>query len=113
MPKLPKLTHCGHSNRSSSPSIMVVSTLRSLEQRRDTEHGRGLGQAMTGLVGDPEAAADPLTAAPADRSFTGHVSSADAAWVTGAWRRRLTLAGAVEAARRAVADTLERIRSSG
>jgi monoamine oxidase len=71
-------------------------------------------------------AADPFTATPADRGFTGHPSSADTAWVTGAWRQRLAmagsetsptepgfLAGAVEAARWAVLDTLERIRSSG
>lgn len=70
--------------------------------------------------------ADPLTATSADRGFTGHPSSGGTTWVTGAWQRRLTLAGsetsatepgflagAVEAARRAVADTLERIASSG
>ncbi len=71
-------------------------------------------------------AADPFTATPADRGFTGHPSPADTAWVTGAWHKRLAmagsetsptepgfLAGTVEAARRAVSDTLERIRSSG
>ncbi len=69
---------------------------------------------------------DPLTATSADRGFTGHPSSGGTAWVTGAWQRRLALAGsetsatepgflagAVEAARRAVEDTLERIASSG
>jgi monoamine oxidase len=71
-------------------------------------------------------AADPFTATPADRGFTGHPSPADTGWVTGAWQKRLSmagsetsptepgfLAGAVEAARRTVSDTLERIRSSG
>ena len=68
---------------------------------------------------------DPLTATSADRGFGGHPSAEGSAWVTGAWQRRLTLAGsetsttelgflagAVEAARRAVTDTLERIGSS-
>jgi monoamine oxidase len=71
-------------------------------------------------------AADPFTATPADRGFTGHPSPSDTAWVTGAWHERLAmagsetsltepgfLAGAVEAAIRAVSETLERIRSSG
>ncbi|NBJ12993.1 flavin monoamine oxidase family protein [Microvirga arsenatis] len=71
-------------------------------------------------------ATDPFTATPADRGFTGHPTPAGTGWVTGAWHQRLAmagsetsptepgfLAGAVEAARRAVSDTLERIRPSG
>jgi len=69
---------------------------------------------------------DPITATPADQDFTGHPSPVDTAWVTGAWHKHLVMAGsetsptepgflpgAVEAARRAVSDTPERIRSSG
>ena len=68
-------------------------------------------------------AADPLTATPADRVATGHPVADIAPWVTGTWQARLAmagsetsasepgyLAGAVVAAERAVAETLERFR---
>lgn len=64
-------------------------------------------------------AADPLTATAADRAAAGYIAPSDTPWVLGPWRRRLTLAGsetspsepgylagAVVAAKRAVADTL-------
>lgn len=64
-------------------------------------------------------AADPLTATPADRVAGGHILARDVSWVSGAWQKCLVLAGsetspsepgylagAVVAARRAVAETL-------
>jgi monoamine oxidase len=64
-------------------------------------------------------AADPLTATAADRGAGGHIMADDAPWVTGAWQDRLALggsptepgylAGAVEAARQAFAETLHKI----
>lgn len=66
-------------------------------------------------------AADPFTATAADRDAGGHLEPDDAPWVTGAWQGRLALAGseaspiepgylagAVEAAKLAVAGTLRR-----
>lgn len=66
-------------------------------------------------------ATDPFTATDADRSAGGHLAPADVQWVTGAWQERLVLAGsetspiepgylagAVEAAKLAVAETLGR-----
>ena len=71
-------------------------------------------------------AADPLTATAADRDAGGHVAPGNAPWVEGAWRGRLALggsesstsepgylAGAVDAAERAVAEILSKIDSSG
>ncbi|GFE80620.1 hypothetical protein GCM10011487_26200 [Steroidobacter agaridevorans] len=65
-------------------------------------------------------AADPLTSTPADRAAGGHIVPGDAPWVSGPWQQRLVLAGsetspsepgylagAVAAARRAVAAILE------
>ena len=67
-------------------------------------------------------AADPLTATPMDRSAGGHDIPDSAPWVIGEWQQRLTLAGsetspseagylagAVTAARLAVAATLGRL----
>ncbi|WP_206244069.1 flavin monoamine oxidase family protein [Novosphingobium terrae] len=64
-------------------------------------------------------AADPLTATPVDLGAAGHILPSDAPWVRGPWAARLTLAGsetsasepgylagAVDAARRAVEQTL-------
>ncbi len=66
-------------------------------------------------------AADPLTATSDDRGSGGHIAHDDAAWVPGPWQSVLTLAGsetspiepgylagAVEAAKLAVAATLRR-----
>jgi len=66
-------------------------------------------------------AADPLTATASDMTATGHVVPSSMPWVLGAWQDRLMLAGsetspvepgylagAVMAARRAVADVLGR-----
>ncbi len=71
-------------------------------------------------------AADPLTATLADRAMGGHPSPGDALWVTGPWREKLALAGsetspsepgylagAVGAARRAVAETRAKLEASG
>lgn len=68
-------------------------------------------------------AADPLTATPADRAAGGHPLPAPGSWVSGVWQDRLSLAGsetsasepgylagAVDAAGRAVAQTLARLR---
>lgn len=68
-------------------------------------------------------AADGLTATVEDRSAGSHPAAASDAWVTGRWRDRLTLAGsetsdtepgflagAVDAAGKAVANTLARLR---
>lgn len=70
-------------------------------------------------------AADPLTATPDDRLAGGHPVPSAAPWVTGAWRKHLSLggsessstepgymAGAVTAAQRAVADLLHRLTLS-
>lgn len=67
-------------------------------------------------------AADPLTATPADRGAGGHIAPDPAPWVAGPWGERLALggsetspsepgylAGAVVAATRAVAETLEKL----
>jgi monoamine oxidase len=67
-------------------------------------------------------AADPLTATAADHVATGHIVPGSAQWVTGAWREYLTLggsetsatepgylAGAIDAAKRAVAETLRKL----
>lgn len=67
-------------------------------------------------------AADPLTATDADRAASGHPAADPTPWVTGAWQARLALggsetspsepgylAGAVVAAARAVADTLQKM----
>lgn len=67
-------------------------------------------------------AADSLTATAADRSVGGHPTPNPAPWVTGPWRERLTLggseaspsepgylAGAVVAATRAAAETLQKL----
>lgn len=67
-------------------------------------------------------AADPLTATVADRNAGGHVVPGNTPWVTGPWREHLTLAGsetspteagylagAVTAARLAVAEALDRL----
>ncbi len=64
---------------------------------------------------------DPLTAAPADTHSVGHPEAGVTAWIGGPWRLRLSLggsetgciepgylAGAIDAARRAVKETLER-----
>lgn len=69
-------------------------------------------------------AADPLTATAADRAAGGHLTPKEGAWVSGAWKGRLMLggsetssidpgylSGAVEAAKRAVAETL-RVRGA-
>lgn len=71
-------------------------------------------------------AADPLTATVEDRGAGGHPGSGDAPWVTGEWQQRLVLAGsetspiepgylagAVEAAKLAVDDTLRRLGAMG
>jgi monoamine oxidase len=71
-------------------------------------------------------AADPLTATTADRVATGHPVPDPAPWVSGPWQERLTLAGsetspsepgylagAVAAAARAAADTLNRLGKQG
>lgn len=71
-------------------------------------------------------AADPLTAAPADRVAGGHPVPDSAPWVTGRWQDHLTLggseaspsepgylAGAVVAAARAVDETLRKVRTGG
>lgn len=71
-------------------------------------------------------AADPLTATAADRGAGGHIVPDSAPWVTGAWQDRLVLggsetspaepdylAGAVEAARLAVTETLCKIDAVG
>ncbi|MBS0240386.1 MAG: FAD-dependent oxidoreductase [Proteobacteria bacterium] len=71
-------------------------------------------------------AADPLTATAEDRGADGHLEPNHAPWVSGVWQDRLTLAGsetspiepgylagAVEAATLAVADTLRRLRGTG
>jgi monoamine oxidase len=70
-------------------------------------------------------ATDGLTSTASDRSGGGHPTPNDGSWVTGPWQERLVLggsetsatdpgylAGAIEAARRAVAETLERLGSS-
>ncbi len=67
-------------------------------------------------------AADPFTAAPADRESTGHVANDPTPWVSGPWQTRLTLAGsetsmrepgylsgAVTAAAFAVEETLKKL----
>lgn len=69
-------------------------------------------------------AADALTATAGDRGAGGYPVPDGGSWVTGPWRDRLELAGsetsatdpgylagAIEAARRAVADTLAKPRS--
>jgi monoamine oxidase len=38
-------------------------------------------------------AADPLTATSADRAASGHIAPGDVTWISGAWQKRLTLAG--------------------
>lgn len=71
-------------------------------------------------------AADPLTATMADRGAGGYIVPNSAPWVTGVWQDRLVLggsetgptepgylAGAVEAARQAVATTLRKIDAVG
>ena len=71
-------------------------------------------------------ASDPLTAVPADAALGNHIVPDGRAWVTGPWRERLVLAGsetsstvpgylagAVEAAERAVAEILHRLRPAG
>ena len=70
-------------------------------------------------------ASDALTSTASDRSGGGHPMPNDGSWVTGPWCERLVLggsetsatdpgylAGAIEAARRAVAETLERLGAS-
>lgn len=67
-------------------------------------------------------AADSLTATAADRAASGHIVPGDVSWVSGPWQERLALAGsetspsepgylagAVIAAKRAVAETLARL----
>lgn len=67
-------------------------------------------------------AADPLTATVADRAAAGHIVSNGTPWVLGRWQQRLAmagsetspsdpgyLAGAIVAAKRAVAETLDRL----
>ena len=69
--------------------------------------------------------ADPLTATADDRSAGGHPLPYLGPWVTGVWQNRLSLggsetsatepgylAGAVAAAQRAVAETLDRLRKA-
>ncbi|KXV23815.1 amine oxidase [Gluconobacter japonicus] len=82
-----------------------------------------LGRLFGPLAAKPQAtllkdwATDPLTATEADIASGGHITAANEPWVTGAWRKRLTLAGsetssqepgylagAIIAARRAVED---------
>jgi monoamine oxidase len=71
-------------------------------------------------------AADPLTATAADRAGGGHPVPDPAPWVAGRWQGRLALggsetspsepgylAGAVVAATRAVADTLQKLGAAG
>jgi monoamine oxidase len=71
-------------------------------------------------------AADPLTATADDRTASGHPVSDPAPWVTGPWQAHLALggsetspsepgylAGAVVAAARAVADTLQKLGAAG
>ena len=71
-------------------------------------------------------AADPLTATNDDRSAGGHPLPYGGPWVTGAWQKRLSLAGsetsatepgylagAAAAAQRAVAETLQRLTTAG
>jgi monoamine oxidase len=71
-------------------------------------------------------AADPLTATAADRAAVGHPTPDPAPWVAGPWQARLALggsetspsepgylAGAVVAATRAVAETLQKLRTLG
>ena len=70
-------------------------------------------------------ATDPFTASPEDRSSGGHPESSAAPWVTGAWQERLSLggsetsamepgymAGAVSAAKHAVAEVMQRLSAS-
>ncbi|MFP5231657.1 MAG: flavin monoamine oxidase family protein [Acidobacteriota bacterium] len=69
-------------------------------------------------------AADPLTATAADRSAGGHPSPSAKPWVTGEWRKLLSLAGsetsaiepgylagAVSAAERAVSEVMQRLHA--
>lgn len=68
-------------------------------------------------------AADPLTSTAADQASSGHVVPSDAPWVSGPWQQRLAmagsecspseagyLAGAIIAAKRAVTETLDKLR---
>ncbi len=71
-------------------------------------------------------AADPLTATAADRSAGGHPSPSAKPWVTGEWRKLLSLAGsetseiepgyiagAASAAERAVSEVMQRLHGQG
>lgn len=71
-------------------------------------------------------AADPWTATAADGSASGHLAPDPAPWVTGPWKERLALAGsetsasepgylagALAAAARAVAETLQKLDPGG
>ncbi|WP_212377612.1 flavin monoamine oxidase family protein [Acetobacter persici] len=58
-----------------------------------------LGRLFGPLAAKPQAtllkdwATDPLTATEADVAAGGHITATNEPWVTGAWRKRLTLAG--------------------